>query len=892
MKSHLLSTIRWLLVLSLFVLAGPLPAASDLERIAELHWHPATAEEARRMTVAAAVWLADEEADATHWHTALRAETLSLARSGERVSGQWAALGDGVFAWLVEARDHNVGAVAEPFPQPRLRDVELLNQGPGGSGRIGRLERVAALLAPEIWERLARRLNDPDVDDSAASIDDAWVALIERLEGLDEHDDSLRRHAAEQGKRTLNLAGVDDSQQRAGLVNRILLAQVEHDWAHGRVLAAVWQAFEALARLAAVEYSRDEAIDWVEWFESLEADQLRGLRRVDTDLPVIIALLEDAAGYLAASEPGASRAISELSDVYARLALFAPDMGFYLDQPVRSDIHASISACNPDPLLVGPMPREVYERCVNELFGLFDDGLQTEELTGGRQGPFAPEFLRRELGLVSWQRAAYIDGHLGWMLDSPCEPPEWVNVLEWSLMMEHLARWVPQRPVFFAGPRWQEVLADVQEQAFWRIETHQEWIDCLSGHGRERRDPVQRLLDRHDNALRELRALLAEADERFYAEAVRTGADIDLDGAAGQVTGYRPEGLMVRPCPQAQTCGARAELPVSRALLGLFPNAYLLADQLGMGEMGLCYEAVRWVERNSRPARNRDGRVANYEGRLSFELVGTFADESDEAGEIEADDTVFRYRLTASNPRHYLFAAADPELLELDCPRELIGKSVASSLPDDRVRLIPDRLTYFVSAPTTPEAELLANWDRGAEWRDWFVTGDRVEQFEVSDGIELEVAVQAELAALAARRERQLAAPLTTPVRADDADPIALAMVRVADSTAMLRRLMEIHYPRIIRHHDPIRGMFSGEAGLITRDRVRLLREEGIPMVQVPGVGLERSGQLREMWLLLPAGLRENGQWAPEVDYGFERMERLLRVSRYQPGVTEPPAER
>ena len=886
MKNGLFPKYWWALSAALIMLAEIASAEIDLERIAELHWHPTTAEEARRMTVAAAAWLADPETEAESWYSSVQVRMLALARRGERVPGEWASLGDGVFGWLVQARDHNLVGPGEPFPQPELKWLEVDDDEPQGSGRVGRLEWVAALRAPEVWGRLEQRLSQSDPEGQLRSLDDVWSDLAERIEANDLDVHGLAEFVHAQAGHTLALAAAVKPAERAMLVDRILRAQSAYDWEQGNQLSAVWKAFEALARLAAIDNSLSEAKHWVDWFEGIDAEQVRSLRQLDTDLPVIIALLEDAAGYLSAAEPSAVRAMSELADVYARLAMFVPDMSFYLDQPVRSEIRTLVAACNPDPLLVGPMPRDIYERCIRNLFDLIEEGLDSEELAGGRQGPFAPEFLRRELGLVSWQRAAYLDGHLGWMLDAPCEPPEWVNVLEWSLMVEHLVRWVPQRPVFFAGPRWQDVLEAVREQAMERADLHQDWMDCLSGHGGERRDPVQRLLDRHENALRELAALLNEADEQFYAEVVRPGADIDLDGSASQVTGYRPEGLMVRPCPQAESCGARVELGVSRALLGLFPNAYLLADQLGMGEIGLCYDSVRWIDRQARPARQRDAKVANYEGRLSFELLGTFEGQSAEEAE-----TVFHYHLTAADSRHYLFAASDPELLELECPREVIGTSVASTLPEDRVRLIPDRLTYFVSVPTTAEAELAANWDRGAEWRDWFVTGDRVERIEAGDGAALEVAVQARLTALSARRERQLAAQLTSPVRVDETSPIAQAMARVADSTAMFRRLLEIHYPRVIRHHAPVRAMLAGEAGLISRERVRMLREDGVPMLLVPRVGLERSRELRGHWVQLPTTLREQGQLAPETDYGFERLDRLMQVSRDEPAVFELPVE-
>jgi hypothetical protein len=880
MKSGLTPIMRGLPLAALLLICKPVVAELDLQAIAGLHWHPDTAAEARRLTLAASAWLQSEAEETTRWDDAVRARAALLDRRTAHAGSDWALLGDGVFAWLVQARDHDLSSQSEPFPTPPLKGLDMLAQEPTAGGRIGRLEQVAALDSPSVWQRLERRIAAHDGPDPVPAMASVWSELAERADP--EHP--AAGHAAELGGLVAELARAQDEQDRTGITNRILWLRALHHWQQGEVLSTVWLAFEALARLASSDLSGDEAREWFEWLDGLERDQVRNLRQVDPDLPVMLALLEDAASYLTPPDRAPLRALNELADVYARLALFVPDMGFYLDQPVRSEIRSTVAACNPDPLLVGPMPREVYERCVRNLFSLLDSGLATEELAGGRDGPFATEFLRRELGLVSWQRAAYLDGHLGWMLDAPCQSPEWVNVLEWSLAIEHLARWVPQRPVFFAGPRWQEALAEVREDAVARSELHQDWMDCISGHGGERRDPVRRLLERHDAALYELEAVLLEASEQFYTDHVRPGADIDLDGPATQVTGYRPEQLVVRPCEQAQTCGARAELPVSRALLGLFPNAYLLADQLGMGDVGLCYEAVRWVDRTTRPARARDRKVANYEGRLSFELHGSF-----DSGQDEGPETVFRYRLTAADARHYLFAAANPELLELDCPRELIGTSVASTLPEDRPRLIPDRLTYFVSAPTTPEAEMLAHWDRGAEWRDWFVTGDRVEQLEAADGEDIKVLVQARLTALTTRRERQLSAPLTAPVRAGEVEPVAGAMARVADSTAMLRRLMEIHYPRVIRHHDPIRSVLVGDAGLINRDRIRSLRDEGVPMVQVPRIGRERSEVLRDKWQQLPTELREQGQRAPEADYGFERLEALMRISRDLPAVFEPP---
>lgn len=678
-------------------------------------------------------------------------------------------------------------------------------------------------------------------------------------------------HAREQGARIRDLSITEVPIDRARIRDDILRAEAIDAWQTGRLLDALWFTFEGLARLTQIDgRAGDMAAEWAEWLETRESERGGELRLIDLDLPVVLALLGDAADYMASPERATQSAIAELANVYARLALFAPDLAFYLDQPVRQSVRRVLSACNPDPLLVGPLPREVFERCARSLERMLAGELGSEELVGGAQGPFAPEFLRRELGLVSWQRAAYLDGHLNWLLESQCQPPAWTNVLEWSLLSHHLVRWVSQRPVFFTGSAWRDTVERLTVQMRGQAQAHAEWIDCLTGRGSRRRDPVIRLLSLHREALGEVDRMLSQQRAAFYEASTRPGADIDLDGPADQVTAYRPQDLVIGPCPSSNTCGARVELPVSRALLGQFPNAFLLADQVGMGELGLCYDQVRWVERSMEPARRPASGVANYRGRLSFDLVGTFRRE-------DTDQTVFRYRLTDAETRHYLFAAEDEALLARDCPIDQVGKAVASRLPDDQPGLVPNRLTYFTSTPTTPEAEMLANWDRGAEWRDWFVTGRRVASIESADSADMELAVQAELAEIVGRRERQLVAPLINPPRAGDEDPLVTAMARVADSAALLRRVLELHYPRIIRQHAPVRALLTGEQGLITRDRVRLLRDGGVAASRMPALGLERAERLLNTWLELPEMLREQGQRAPEVDYSLERLSALQR---------------
>jgi len=218
----------------------------------------------------------------------------------------------------------------------------------------------------------------------------------------------------------------------------------------------------------------------------------------------------------------------------------------------------------------------------------------------------------------------------------------------------------------------------------------------------------------------------------------------------------------------------------------------------------------------------------------------------------------------------------------MDCPNALAGQPIASQLAEDHLGLVPDRLTYFVSQPTTAQAELLANWDQGAEWRDWFVTGGRVEKIVISDGAELAVEVDAELDRLARQRDRELSARLLSRLNPSQSAPDALtaAMSAVADNTALIRRVLEIHYPRVIRQDSIIRGLLTGEGGLLNRDRVRQLGDSEIVLGDIATLGRARLDRLREHWSGLPIELRESGQVSPELDFAAEQLAYLRRLSR------------
>ena len=829
--------------------------ADDLAR----HWLAEEGDSARLHTLAAALWLSDLEArggsldseQASQWRSEHAALVLSLRRLDQEAALAHSALSDGQFAGLMSASER---AVAQRLP----RSVHTWLRDEVALGQLAQALQLSSRQAHRVWATVATVLTEAGLE-GAAEVQSLWAEWPPS-----EAEPTALQHARAQAAR---------SQRAQTGRDWVVLIQVQAEWLwrQHQTLASLWWWMEGLNLMVATA-DRELARSYRAWFRSRDADDLRRLRQLDVDSPVVMALLEDAADRMANGD--LDEAISDLNDASMRLALFASSQGFYLHQPVREDISALLQRCRPSEGQDLP-DAETVEGCLEALFEMALTGLSGPELVGS-EGPYSLTFLQRELDLVSWQRVRYLDGYLGWRLASRCELPNWFNPLEFSLVVEAISQGLARQPRWINDPRWREQLLSVQARAENLQAQQRARLDCLSGTGADRSDPVSRLLVLHEQALAQLAERLAQAQQRFYADHTRPGADIDLDAGPVQDTQYRPAALMVRPCADGNTCGARAELPVSAGLLALVPSSVLLADQLGLGTLEVCYDEVHWTEREQRPARSGDPRVANYFGRLSVELHARYQ----HAG---GHDVIFVQRHQAEQARHYLFAETSDELLALSCAQGMAGQPIASQLSAEALGLVPDRLTYFTSLPTTAEAQLSANWIGGEGWQAQFAAAESTEWLvAVESELDLDAlseAIALRLDELVSRRERQLAARLTSPLDLDDRDELTQLMAEVAETSALLRRVLEIHYPRLIRHDPVLRAALVGEQALLTRDRVRLIRDRAELMATVPTIGEARLSLMQAHWRGLPSALREHGHMSPEFDRALAQVRDLLRTS-------------
>jgi hypothetical protein len=562
-----------------------------------------------------------------------------------------------------------------------------------------------------------------------------------------------------------------------------------------------------------------------------------------------------------------------LGDAIAQLVLLIPDMAYYYDQPVRRRIAREIDVCT------GPgtatFSREQFDGCMNSLVEMSATLVNKEELSGDSDGPFGSEQLRRELMMPPWQRINFSLGYLHDRFPTVCELPDQPlpNPLEWSSLATVFTWLARQAPVYFQTPENEALLLSLRQQGLDLLNNMVLQVDCFSGEGTGINDPIRRSLANYRIALDELVAGIREAELAFRAEKLKPGADVVLHGDATQETAYRTEELIIGPCDMERICEMSGTLEATRALIGLFPDPYLIADQTGLGSIEICYQNVQWVNRRAVPVRPEDPHVANYFGQLSFDLMGRFH----ENGEVSE---VFGSNFISPDEHHYLFAAATDEVRDDNCPTEWVGSRIVTSLGTlQSVRIVPDRLTYLAAARKKPSQVIEANWSKGAEWRDWFVTGLGVTPYEFPPDESISERVNQYLRKLYQSEQSMIYDALLRPRSGGGgADAIELLMDLQEELTArkaLVRAYMNLFYPGSMTGSDEIRASLEGYGSLIDSAILRRFRASNVAVSSINAAGLSRLEQFQSDWNRQPELMRRSGSIASGVAHSIIRLNAL-----------------
>ncbi|MDX2416208.1 MAG: hypothetical protein QNK19_01975 [Xanthomonadales bacterium] len=579
-----------------------------------------------------------------------------------------------------------------------------------------------------------------------------------------------------------------------------------------------------------------------------------------------------------ATETRASRAM--LADAVAQLALLIPDMAYYFNTPVRAKIVRGVNTCiglaaKRDDSGGSVLIRRQFDSCMESLLQMADRETRLAELSGDMNGPFTNDTLRRELSVAPWQRINYAVGYLDDRFTTDCLPPANVlpNPLEWSVLANIMSWFGEHYPEFFDTTENENRISRMRNIGEEIVLAMVEQSECLAASGTGYNDLVSRIMTDYEIALRQLGSGISKAEAGFRSQRLRPGADVALGEDASQQTAYRPNDLVIAPCDARAVCEMSGNLSTTRALIGLFPDEYLLAEQTGFGHIEICYRNMEWVQRRSELVRADDENVANYFGHLGFDLVGRYV------GYKQVSD-IFGFRFTGPEEHHYLFAKASEEVLNDSCPVEWVGSRTITPLRVNRGGIVPNRLTYLAAARKLPSRLLQNNWDRGAEWRDWFVTGIGVESLELPATPDIKSRLNQHLQALYQAEQAEIYNRILLPsARNSQGDVVSLydEMSEVSIAKAMLRTQMMLFYPASLFNTDSIRTAIVGDAGLLEQRTLRRFREDNVPMTSVNRVARERLYKFREDWSKQPEAVRRQASLPASLAYALTRINILYR---------------
>ena len=611
----------------------------------------------------------------------------------------------------------------------------------------------------------------------------------------------------------------------------------------------------------------------------------REFSNTDPRINTVLATVYDVVQNLQDGPPNAGRKpylYRELADAVAQLVLMIPDMDFYFNQPVRKLITDEIDACSSIVAATSPdgemlLSRKQFDLCLSALADLSETLVRKAELAGDPDGPFGADQLRRELQMTPWQRINYALGYLHEHHTTSCQFPEetLANPLEWAALATSLAWFAEQSPVYFQTPANEALVVRLRQQGMELLQVMEQQVICFSRTDQGINDPVRRSLFDYSQALEAFSTGISEAELTFRQERLAPGADIVLSEDASQQTAYRTEGLMIGPCDKERSCEMTGELESTRALIGLFPDHYLVADQAGLGTIEICYDNMKWVQRRSELIRPDDPNVADYYGHLSFDLLGRYKENG-----VEFD--VFGSNFISPDEYHYLFAAAIDEVLDDSCPSKWVGSKIVTGLGSKRsFRVIPDRLTYLASARNQPSQIISSNWGRGAEWRDWFVTGLGVTPYEFEMDERITARTNQHLQVLYKAEQTMLYKALLRRPSGNKVDPGISLYAQMTDldtAKRLVRFNMSLFYPELLLNSDEIRGSLEGTGSLVDGAMLKRFGNSNVPVESINDIAESRLEEFNAQWARQSFSVRRSGSVALSLAHAITRLNALYQA--------------
>ena len=172
------------------------------------------------------------------------------------------------------------------------------------------------------------------------------------------------------------------------------------------------------------------------------------------------------------------------------------------------------------------------------------------------------------------------------------------------------------------------------------------------------------------------------------------------------------------------------------------------------------------------------------------------------------------------------------------------------------------------------------NWARGAEWRDWFVTGIGVSTLDLPPPPEISTRLDQHLQSLYQAEQTEIYQRLLIPnLKNSNGDNISLftEMSQVSITKSLMRMQMMLFYPASLTESDAIRMSIAGGEGLLDGRMLRRFKEQNTALTTVNGIARQRLDELRVAWEKQAEVERRQGSISTSLMHALTRINILYR---------------
>jgi hypothetical protein len=392
--------------------------------------------------------------------------------------------------------------------------------------------------------------------------------------------------------------------------------------------------------------------------------------------------------------------------------LLYSDFGKYMSSPFRKKIRTDLEVCLNISEEFAPYPQEPidekqFKGCVDDIYNAAVNEATSRELSGTLIKVENKQALDRALALPVWQTINILYANLA-SVECLKTTKQLPNPLEWTMAAESLLWFADRWPAYMDKYQQRNKIQDIISKGSVLVEG----LVCATG---KKREVLTFEFNRVVQSWKQVETDIQKVIEEFNATFLKAGSDLDLIDDTQSKSNYRVEGAKIAACDVQNSCGVLVELEPSKALYNLFPNHLLVADQLKLGNVKLCYDDVGWEDRRAAPTHLDNNNVANYMGKFSFSLKGFYNNQ-----------LVFSRKITDKQEYNYIFAANTQEVLNTYCPLSIVGDKISTKLERGTFGLVPNRLTFLTASRANETDILVGNWAAGEEWENAMLS-DNVE---------------------------------------------------------------------------------------------------------------------------------------------------------------------